>query len=105
MILIIAGFLKAFKENKYVKNAFYGLRPASTGLIAAAGLTVVELSLFNFELFSEGGLGSIFDWPAIILAVVLFLLMTYLPKVNKKLNFHPVVYLALSAVVGILLKF
>ena len=36
VILIIAGFLKAFKTNKYVQNAFYGLRPASTGLIAAA---------------------------------------------------------------------
>lgn len=27
IILIIAGFLKAFKDNKYVQHAFYGLRP------------------------------------------------------------------------------
>ena len=47
VILIIAGFLKAFKTNKYVQNAFYGLRPASTGLIAAAGLSVLSLVLLQ----------------------------------------------------------
>ena len=39
VILIIAGFLKAFRDNKYVQGAFYGLRPASTGLITAAGMS------------------------------------------------------------------
>ena len=37
IIIIIAAFLKAFEDNEYVKAGFYGLRPASTGLIAAAG--------------------------------------------------------------------
>ena len=37
VILLIAKFLQAFRDNKYVKGAFYGLRPASTGLITAAG--------------------------------------------------------------------
>ena len=44
IIVIIAHFLKAFRENKYVDAAFYGLRPASTGLIAAAGMTVVMIT-------------------------------------------------------------
>ena len=34
-ILIIASFLKNFRDNRFVDSAFYGLRPASTGLIAA----------------------------------------------------------------------
>lgn len=51
VILIIAGFLKAFKTNKYVQNAFYGLRPASTGLIAAAGLSVLSLVLLHKDAF------------------------------------------------------
>ena len=105
IILIIFGLLKKFKENKYIKAAFYSLRPASTGLIAAAGLSVVEISLVKLGLFSEYGLGAIFDWKAIILAVVLFLLIKYLPKVNKKLDLHPAFYLLLSAIVGIVLKF
>ena len=48
IILIIASFLKAFRDNRYVNNAFYGLRPASTGLIAAAGMSVVISNLLIF---------------------------------------------------------
>ena len=33
VILIIAALLRNFRENRYVDRAFYGLRPASTGLI------------------------------------------------------------------------
>ena len=49
IILIIAIFLKNFRENTYVKKAFYGLRPASTGLIAAAGLA--GGANYNFLIF------------------------------------------------------
>ena len=36
VILIVAMMLKKFRDSKYVNDAFYGLRPASTGLIGAA---------------------------------------------------------------------
>lgn len=52
IILIIAGFLKAFKDNKYVQHAFYGLRPASTGLIAAAGFSVFALIMFHKDAYA-----------------------------------------------------
>ena len=32
VILIVAAMLKKFRDSRYVNNAFYGLRPASTGL-------------------------------------------------------------------------
>ena len=38
IILIIASCLKKFRENRFVDHAFYGLRPASTAMVAAAGL-------------------------------------------------------------------
>ena len=41
IVLIVAAILKSFRDNVYVERAFYGLRPASTGLIAAAGISVV----------------------------------------------------------------
>ena len=41
VILIVAAFLKAFRDSKWVSAAFYGLRPASTALVAAAGISVV----------------------------------------------------------------
>ena len=40
VILIIAGFLQKFRHSRTVEAVFSGLRPASTALIAAAGLSV-----------------------------------------------------------------
>ena len=59
IILIIAGFLKAFKDNKFVQDAFYGLRPASTGLIAAAGFSVFALIMSIKTLMRRPGISWI----------------------------------------------
>ena len=40
IILVVAAFLKAFRDSRTVQDVFYGLRPASMGLIAASGLSV-----------------------------------------------------------------
>ena len=40
VIMIVAAFLKSFRDSKYVNAAFYGLRPASTAMVASAGITV-----------------------------------------------------------------
>ena len=47
IILIIAGFLEKFRQNKYVDQAFYGIRPASTALITAALIGLMAISLFG----------------------------------------------------------
>lgn len=94
VILIVASILKTFRDSKYVNNAFYGLRPASTGLIAAAGISVL------FSNFFVGGnitLASI-NYKGIILAVVLWILTNYAKKVK---NLHPIVFIGFSAVCGI----
>jgi len=100
VILIIAAFLKRFRESVQVKNAFYGLRPASTGLIAAAGISVMISNFFFMDRISQG-IAAIFNWKGLALAVVLWLL-TNVVKKTKKL--HPIVFILASAVVGILLK-
>ena len=103
IILIIAGFLKAFKDNKYVKSAFYGLRPASTGLIAAAGLSVVALVLLNKDAFAAtGSLMDLFNLPGLILMAVLYY---FTAKCKKTKGLHPVVFIAASAVIGIIFRF
>lgn len=103
VILIVASILQAFRSNKYVDAAFYGLRPCSVGLIAAAGMLVVKISLFRFEAFAESGLfGQLFNFKAIILATVLLVLTRYV-KATKK--FHPIVFILASAVVGVLFSF
>ncbi len=100
IILIIASCLKKFRENRFVDHAFYGLRPASAGLIAAAGFSVVMLALVREDAFkASGNILDLFSWKGLALAAVIWLL-TNLVKKTKDL--HPIVYIAASAVVGIL---
>lgn len=102
IIILIAKLLEKFSENKYVKAAFYGLRPASSGLIAAALVAVMQTSLFNLSAYkSSGNWSQMFVWKNIILGVILLLLTNYKPL--RKL--HPVFFLVLAAMVGVLLKF
>ncbi len=103
VILIVAAILSSFRNNKYVNNAFYGLRPASTGLIAAAGISVVMSNLFVAEdtVLSALGFAEILqylNWKGILLGIVLWILTN---KVKKTKNLHPIVFIGISAVVGI----
>ena len=99
VIVIIAGFLEKFRQSKTVDAVFYGLRPASTALIASAGLTVAMTVLVTVGGAAEHALSI--HWPALILAVVVFIAMRYTPL--KKL--HPILFIAFSAVVGVILQF
>lgn len=103
IVLLIIRVLDRFRENKYVDAAFYGLRPASTGLIAAAGILVIEIALLNLDVFRESGkILDVFDFKALILAAILLVLTRWF-KPTKKL--HPIVFIAFSAVVGIVFSF
>ena len=102
VIVLIAMALQAFRTNRYVDGAFYALRPASTGLIAAAGWSVFVLVLFNVPAFqASGSVASLVQWQNLLLFAVLWVL-TNLVKPVKKL--HPVVFIALAAVVGIVFR-
>ena len=103
IILIVATVLKKFRDNKYVNSAFYGLRPASVGLISAAGFTIILIAFFGAEdiynLFSNF---TGVDYRYVLLAVVLVVLTNFV-RPTKKL--HPILFILLSAVVGIVFKF
>jgi len=102
IIVIISKILKKFKNSKTVENIFYGLRPASTALIAAAGVSVIKISLFCVEKYNETKIISdIFNTKAIIFGIIL-LTVTNIKKVKK---IHPVIFIVASAVVGIIFKF
>jgi chromate transporter len=103
IILIIARVLAAFRQNKYVDAAFYGLRPCSLGLIAAAGVLVIKVAMLNTELYAETrALTDLVNWKAVLLAAVL-LVFTRAVKQTKKL--HPIFFILASAVVGAALSF
>lgn len=101
IILIIAGFLKSFRDNKYVNNAFYGLRPASTGLIAAAGLSVIASNFFVSETTPQISDWRTINWIGIAMGIVLWI---FTNKVKKTKGLHPIVFIAVSAVLGIIFQ-
>ena len=99
IILIIARFLNKFRENPLVEGAFYGLRPASIAMITAAGLNVAKVALVNMDAFETGGgLGEFFIWKALVLAVLIFI-------GQKKLKWNPIIFIALSAAIGVIFQF
>ncbi len=103
VILMVAAFLKAFRNSKYVDRVFYGIRPASTALIAAAGVSVLMLCIVDVSAFKlSGKIFDLIDPKAIILFAVIWV-FTNLVKKTKK--FHPLVFIAFSAVAGLVFKF
>lgn len=103
IILLIARVLEKFRSNKTVDAGFYGLRPCSVGLIAAAGLLVVKIALFHFDRFAETGrFLDALNIKAIILAAVLLVLTRYVKPLKK---LHPVFFILASAVAGVVFSF
>ena len=100
IIYAIAKVLNKFKGNKYVDSAFYGLRPASIALISAAGLSVANITLFNYgKYISTGNIADLFVLKSIILGVLIFAAQKKFPKI------HPTVFIFIAAIVGIVFNF
>ena len=94
VILIVARFLHRFQTSKAVQRVLSGLRPASVGLIAAAGFGILKIAL-NFS----GNLGfwECISWKALAVMVVIGVLYHF------KQKWHPIIFIALGAVAGLVL--
>ncbi len=81
IILIVAAFLKAFRTNKYVERVFYGIRPASVGMIGAACVAVMRLCLVDTEAFAAGGgLRDLLNWKGLALFAVIWVLTNFVKR-------------------------
>lgn len=88
IVSIVAIYLKRFKDSIWVESAFYGIRPAVTALIAAACFEILKIALvLKDTLYVQG----------IVLFAIAYVAI-------RKFKWHPVVYIALSALIGIVLK-
>ena len=109
VILIVAAMLAKFRDSKAVADAFYGLRPASTGLIGAAcagvvlqviaGITSTSADTSLLMKFSWDGA---FNWRGIVLALAL---LFFTRCVKKTKDLHPIVFIGISAVIGVVFHF
>jgi Chromate transport protein ChrA len=90
IILIVARILEKFKDNIWVKRAFYGLRATVIGLICYAGWQVYRITIFTPEF-------SIRPKQTILLCVLTFCMIKF-----KKVS--PIIWLVAAAVLGIVLQ-
>lgn len=96
IISLIAHALQKYRDSRLVCDVFAGLRPAVTGLIAAACWAVMQSALITGAL-SDGFL-RMFDWKNVALFAVLFTLLQ-LPKTK---DVHPIFYILAGAAAGVL---
>jgi chromate transporter len=94
-ILIVVRLLDRFRTNRRISGGLEGLRPAVTGLIAAAGYSVLWVSLWRV---TEGV--TQFQWVALLLFACFFTIMQLRPLKNV----HPILYIAMGAVFGVVLQ-
>jgi len=93
IITLLSKMMQSIRDNRISMSVFSGLRPAAAGLLSAAGFGVWKLALYD-----AGGTAwfEIIRWRESLVVVALFLLLT-------KFGGHPVIYIALGALAGVLL--
>ena len=102
--LIIAPLMDRFKRSRVMEQVMRVLRPVSAGLICAAGFALLQISLASadavWSLTEIAAWPGYFDWRAVVLYLALLPLLFW-KKLRQKV--HVVVFVALGAVVGIVL--
>ena len=92
--LLICKAIATWRDNQYVEMVFTGIRPAVAGLLATISITLISLALFGTEHFTPG-------LPLNLKALIFLVVVT--PAVFY-FNKHPIIFIALGAVVGIIFQ-
>lgn len=100
IVLCISFFLKRFRTSTLVDAALYGLRPASVALISAAGVEIVLFAMLRVDSIYQIGAAQL-SWKSVALAAGVYAGTNLIPKLKK---LHPIWFILLSAIVGVLLK-
>lgn len=104
LILIISKYFFKFQNHPLKTTIFYGIRPVIAGLIATAAFFVSETAIFKKKL-SMDLLVNIISQPLEVLNLEsIFIFLVSLVALNK-FKLHPILTIALSGVLGILLFF
>jgi chromate transporter len=90
IIIIISKMLQKVKDNPTIKNLFYGIRPVALALILSAGLDIIFSNILNLTN----------DIVTIIKSIVLFGILLFS---IRKVKIHPVWFIIISAVIGIVI--
>ena len=91
VIAFVSKFLQKYRENRIVDNTFALLRPMSAGLIAGAVFPLMLTAIMGIERTVNP------------IAIGLFAGMTVLVFATDKYKVHPLIFIAIGAVAGIVL--
>ena len=98
--LAAARLMERFKNSARWENVMQLLRPASAGLICAAVFALLQISLASGTGWDWRAPLAWFDWRCMALYAAL-LPFAFWKKLKK---IHPVVYIAVGAVVGVVVR-
>ena len=91
VIIIISKFMEKYKNSKTLEAAMEGLRPAVAGLI-----TSVCLNVFSISAIKDGHLQPI--------QTVMFVLVLAATQIKALKKIHPIFYIIIGAVFGLVLN-
>ncbi len=104
LMLIVSSFFIKFQKHPLKIMAFYGIRPAVTGLIFAAGVFIAESSILKGELsvrlfktLFANPLNAVDIKGLFIMAVALVLILRF--------RINPILVVAIAGISGILLYY
>lgn len=97
--LAVSSVIAKNRDNRFIVSAFDGIRPAVCALVSAACIDILKISVFRWDNFRTlHDLSVLINWKAaIFFAVTLYLI--------RKFHKHPVLYILLGAVMGLVVKF
>jgi len=84
IIVLIAKLLKKYRTYSYVQKIFKAIKPAVLALIFGAGITIFQQTVLTGTLIKEA-----------VLFLIIFLLL-------QKTKLHPIIFILLSGISGIL---
>lgn len=94
VIVLLAQTLRKYNDHPLVQGAFSAIRPAVAGLIGAVAIGLAQTELFVMAVWRMGDVLGALNLGAIAMfGVILFML--------ERFKWHPVLFLAGGAVVGI----
>ncbi len=96
IVILVYKVLQKFRKSTLVENGFYGLRPAVAGLIIVACFNLFRISVLkeNITLAWDG----IFQLEPLLVFLVIGAASYKLKKI------HPIVFILIGAIAGIVLK-
>lgn len=97
IITLIAKLLDKFKENTIFNSIMKYVRPCTFALILAAFINVFSNAVFPInQIVDKESLINAFDIRLILMFICMFIF-------KQKTKYHPLVYIAISAVLGIII--